>query len=250
MTINDTDALAHQPTSNLQHNSRASETVTFTLPTTKANLSIKVIHKQLRYRVTQEDKIARLKHADTIPEFISARELAQYIGMKTRPDVCAPIKLIAPGNTPPPNKEIRLLKNITTFMKDTCDQGLDYVKLYLRRTGIVLVTDASFANTKDLKIQLGYVVLMVDEVGNCNVLNYASNRSKRIERNLMAANLFSLVLGFDNAYIVRDLVEEIIGKRMEIDAIIDIKTVFYFISKRSQTAEKRLQIDILSLREN
>lgn len=142
------------------------------------------------------------------------------------------------------------MKKITAFMKDTCSQGLDYVKLDLNSARIVLVTDASFANTRDLKSQLRYIILMVNEAGNFNVLHYESNRSKRIARSVMAAELFALVLGFDNAYIVRDLVDEFIGRRMFIGAIIDSKTVFDIIAKRSQTTLKRLQIDVLSLREN
>lgn len=209
----------------------------------------------MRYRITQEDKISKLEYADTvsivtIDQFISARALAQYIGVNTRPDICAPIQLIAPGKDPPSKADIKLLRKITGFMKDTIDQGLYYVKLNLRTARIVLVTDASFANTKDIKSQLGYLVLMVDDAGRCNVLHYEKNRSKRIARSVMVAELFALVLGFDNADMVRSLIEELTGIRMAIDAIIDSKTVFYVIAKRSQTSEKRLQIDVLSLREN
>lgn len=216
----------------------------------KIDLSFKVVRKQLRYRMTQEDKIRKMQLADTRASFISARALSQYIGVNTRPDTCAPIQLIAPGIEPPSRKEIKLLQKITLFMKDTIGQGLDYVQLDMDSARIVLVTDASFANTRDLKSQLGYLVLIVDGNGFCNILHYASNRSKRIARSVMAAELLALVLGFDNAYIIRELVLELTGRRLVIDAVIDSITVFDVIAKRSQTTEKRLQIDVLSLREN
>lgn len=135
-------------------------------------------------------------------------------------------------------------------MKDTIDQGLDYVKLVLSSSRIVLVTHASFGNAKDMKSQLEYLVLMVYGMNNRNILHYASNRCRRLARSVMAAELFALILGFDNAYVIRYLVEEQTGIRMAIDKLIDSKMVFDVIAKRSQTTEKRLQIEVLSLREN
>lgn len=130
-----------------------------------------------------------------------------------RTEACAPKQLIAPGKDKPTNKDMKTLKKITKILKDTAEQGLHFVKLGLDTARIVLISDASFANTKDLRSQLGYLVLMVDANEDCNILHYASNRSKIISRSVMAAELFALVLGFDNAYVVRDLVEDLTGQR-------------------------------------
>lgn len=42
----------------------------------------------------------------------------------------------------------------------------------------------------------------------------------------MAAEIQALVLGFDYAFLVKDLVEEILGRKMRIEAMIDSETVF------------------------
>lgn len=90
-TITDTDYPTRKPTSKSPPDTHYSHDHTAPPSDDKTNVFPKVIQKQLRYRVTQEDKITKLKHADKITEFISARALSQYIGVNTRSDVCTPI---------------------------------------------------------------------------------------------------------------------------------------------------------------
>lgn len=217
--------------------------------TSENNLRSYFIDKDVRYRLTQTEKISKLNFDNTAASFVSNRALAQYIGVNVRPDVCAPVQLIAPGLEPPTKEEMKLLRKIIDFLKDTSGQGLDYVKVDMDTARIVLLTDASFANARDLKSQLGYLILVVDDDGNCNVLHYGSNRCRRVARSVMAAELFALVLGYDYAYVVRTLMEEMTGLNLKMEALVDSKTVFDVIAKYSQTGEKRLQIDVNALRQ-
>ena len=66
----------------------------------------------------------------------------------------------------------------------------------------------------------------------------------------MVAELHALIWGFDNAYIVQDIVSEILGRKIEIDAYVDSRTVFNVVAKHSNTLKKRLQIDFNALRES
>lgn len=142
----------------------------------KLPLDNHVVQKELRYRITKEDKIMKLEYAYDVYKFVSNRALAQYIGVNFRPESCAHIQIIAPGKDPPSKQDLKLLKKITKFMKETIEQGLEYVRLGLKTERIVLLTDASFADAKDLKRQRGYLVIMVHLNNNCNILHYASNR--------------------------------------------------------------------------
>jgi len=64
----------------------------------------------------------------------------------------------------------------------------------------------------------------------------------------MAAELHALIYGFDNAYLVRDILEEVLQQKIEIDGYLDSRTVFNVVAKSSSTLEKRLQIDVHALR--
>lgn len=111
----------------------------------------------------------------------------------------------------------------------------------------MLVTDASFANARSLKSQLGYIILMVDDEDNCNVVHYGSNRCRRVVQIVMVAELFALILGFDYALVVRDILEDMTGRVFPIETLVDSKTVFEIVAKQAQTTEKRLKIDAVTL---
>ena len=66
----------------------------------------------------------------------------------------------------------------------------------------------------------------------------------------MEAKIQAVILGFDYAYIIKNQVEEILGRSMSIEAMIDSKTVFNVVAKEGKITEKRLQIDILALRQS
>lgn len=210
-----------------------------------------MIHKEgTKMVIAQKEKIDRLHMVDTQVEFNSQRALAQYVGVNVRPDVCAPIQLIAPGSQPTTDAEFKSLRRSTKFLKETRTQGLNFTPLNLETVRLVLLSDASFGNAAGLKSQLGYLIMMVDSDDNCNIVHYGSNRCKRVARSVMAAEIQALVLGFDYAFVVKDLIEEILGHHISLDALIDSRTVFNVIAKDAQTAERRLQIDVLALRQS
>lgn len=218
------------------------------IPTTFNGITI-TSHDNM-IKIQQTEKIMKLKPATTDKEFASQRALAQYIGVNVRPDTCAPIQLIAPGNAPTTKSEFKTLKKATAFLKDTKEQGLNFVPLNLDNVRLVVVTDASFANAPGSKSQLGYIIMMVDDDNNSNIIHYGSNRCSRIARSVMAAELHALTLGFDYAFVIKDLLEDILGRKIKIEALIDSKTVFNVITKEGSTTERRLQIDILALRQS
>ena len=66
----------------------------------------------------------------------------------------------------------------------------------------------------------------------------------------MAAEVHGLIYGFDQAYLARDMLEEVLRQKLEVDGYIDSRTVFNVVAKNSSTLEKRLQIDLHALKES
>lgn len=91
---------------------------------------------------------------------------------------------------------------------------------------------------------------MVDAKDRANIVHYGSNKSKRVARSVLAAEMHGLTLGFDYAFVIKTMLEEIIGRTVQVEALIDSKTLFNVIAKDASTAERRLQIDALALRES
>lgn len=115
---------------------------------------------------------------------------------------------------------------------------------------IAVFSDASFANTDRLKSQLGFVVVLTDRKGNANILYYGSAKCRRVARSVMAAGLLAFVYAFDNDFVVRSMLEQILKKKVPIDAYLESRTVFNVVAKEGSTLEKRLQIDVKTLRES
>lgn len=60
----------------------------------------------------------------------------------------------------------------------------------------------------------------------------------------MASELHALILGFHHAYVLADLLGDVLKRKVQIEAIVDSLTVFEFVSKDGNTTDRRLQIDI------
>lgn len=85
--------------------------------------------------------------------------------------------------------------------------------------------------------QIGYVILLVDNHERCIIVKYVSNKCRHIARSVMAAEVHALVLGFNIAFLPRDLAEELLGRPVQLEAILDSKTGFDVIARDGMTAE-------------
>lgn len=101
-----------------------------------------------------------------------------------------------------------------------------------------------------MRSQLGFLILLCDEKGNCNVLHYGSSKCKRVTRSVMAAEIHALSYGFDCAIITKSIIEELVQRSLPLHAYVDSKTLFNVIAKDASTTEKRLQIDVHVIRES
>lgn len=110
---------------------------------------------------------------------------------------------------------------------------------------IVLLINARFKRTCRLRSNLGFVIMKRDKHGVSNIIHYASERCKRVTRSVMASEVHVLLLGFDNSF---EMLEEILCSKVQLKPYLDSKNVFDVIEKVDKTKERRLQIDISSLR--
>lgn len=79
------------------------------------------------------------------------------------------------------------MKKAIEVLKKTKSYVLYSVLLDLKMVNIVLITDASFENARDDKIQLGFFILMTNKKGNRNQVHYISYSCNIISRSVLAA---------------------------------------------------------------
>lgn len=66
--------------------------------------------------------------------------------------------------------------------------------------------------------QIGFVVVLMDRFSNCNILHCSNSKAKHVTKSVLAAELFSIVQGFDVASTIRlklnEMVRRIISLRV------------------------------------
>lgn len=202
------------------------------------------------YKLHQSDKLRQLEIPENDEDMGTVRAQIQYIATCTRPDLCSPSQMLAAAVNNPDRTVCRKLTKLVRWAKDTADVGLQYQNLDLETLRIMLFTDASFANNRNLKSQLGFIILLTDKHSNANVIHFGSSKCYRVTRSVLASELHALVYGFDQAYTVQNQLQEILNHDIPIDVFVDSKTLFNVVARHGDTREKRLQIDINSLRES
>lgn len=91
------------------------------------------------------------------------------------------------------------------------------------------MTDASLATSRVIRSELGLVAMIADKEGQTYIIHYGSNRCRRVTRSVMVSELHALLLGFDSFFVMQYIISEFLGRKVEVDALIDYRTVFDII---------------------
>jgi len=67
--------------------------------------------------------------------------------------------------------DVRALNKRIQWQIENAARGLHFVKLEKDTLQLLVFTDASFANNKDLSSQIGSVLVLADGNGNANILH-------------------------------------------------------------------------------
>lgn len=103
---------------------------------------------------------------------------------------------------------------------------------------LLMFTYASFSNARNLRSQLGFIILVADKKGNANMIHYGSVGCSGVTRSVMASALNALTHGLDNEYVIQDLLEEVKGTKYPIVAYVEYKNVFYTMAKQAKRQKK------------
>ena len=142
-------------------------------------------------------------------------------------------------------KKISRLKDIKSF--------LTFPRLDRNSLKIVIFTDASLGNLNEGLGSTGaYIVWVMDQTGNCCPIEWNTHKIRRVVRSTLAAEMLSLGEGLDAGFYYRQMLEEILGldfKTINIEAYVDNKSVIEAISSTRMVEDKRLRVDIATIRE-
>lgn len=182
-------------------------------------------------------------------EFRRCRALFSWLG-NTRPDIAfAANKAAQVSEKTFCRDKVRALNRAINSVQKSKTQILRYAPLDHHSLELRVYADASFACNDDLSSQLGFIILLCDNMNRAHVLDYASKKSKRVVRSIMAGEVYAFMDAFDTAFSIAHDLTTLLGCNVPILMFTDSKQLFDALTKGKRTTEKRLMIDIATARE-
>ena len=71
---------------------------------------------------------------------------------------------------------------------------------------LLVFTDASFANNKDLSLQIGFVIIFIDRNQSANILHWSLIKCKRVTYSILASKLYALAYGFNIGAVIKSII--------------------------------------------
>lgn len=99
-------------------------------------------------KIYQQENKEKLNSPENQNAFESQHALAQYIGVCTRPDVCADVQLIASESEPTKSTEYKTFVKTIKHLQNTKDMGLTNKRLDMSTVRFVVITDAILKREK------------------------------------------------------------------------------------------------------
>ncbi|KAM4058244.1 hypothetical protein HRG_014584 [Hirsutella rhossiliensis] len=178
-------------------------------------------------RLTSKMTTIDPKAIDRHQRYVEERARASYIASIAQPEASFDVSVAAQVQTPE-DKDYAILNKRLQWQMDHQLRGLTYKPIDLATAKLMVFTDGSFANNKDLSSQLGFVITLVNET---------NHKEKQFE---ISGN----IVHWSSTKHLLAMTMKIITERLNLPPIPLI------VFKLGTTKEKRLMIDIMALRQS
>ena len=98
--------------------------------------------------------------------------------------------------------------------------------------------------------QIGFIIFMHDDSGRIAPLTWASKKAQRVARSTLAAETLAAAEAADHAILIKTILEELLGVEIPpVTIIVDNKSLWESVRSTGLLTEKRLLIEMSSIRE-
>lgn len=174
-----------------------------------------------------------------------------WMSTQTRPDICFDVLELSNSLKQPTvsdilkaNKCVKKLRNETCIVQFPClDMSSDF--------SLDVFCDASHANLPDgFSSAEGYIIFLTDNAGRCCPLAWGSKKIRRVVKSSLAAETLSLVDAIDVAMYLKHILSEVLqSDDIAIRCHVDNKSLWDNVHSTKSVSEKRLRIDMASIKE-
>ena len=191
---------------------------------------------------------SNIKSEDMLKKlFQSSRGKISYVATYTRPDLSFNSVLLFHVLKDSITESRMKLLNSTVRMLQM-DNSINVPKLDIDSIYIDGYADAGFANNEDLTSRLGFIVMLKEKHNNAAIITCGSWKCYRVETSVLAIKIYAFSHSLDFFIALSYNLSTILQRKVKAVMLTDSKSLFNTINKPSTVSEKRLLIDIASIR--
>ena len=171
-----------------------------------------------------------------------------WIAKQSRPDVLFDVCVLASSVKDAKVKDILQVNKLVSRIKSN-PVSLKFPNLGEKPPTLVIFSDASFGNLPNGGSQGGYIMLLVGENGTFSPISWNSKRIHRVVRSTLAAETLAMSNAIDAGIVIAALYKELLKSELPIICVTDSKSMFEACKSNKGVLEKRLRIEINSIKE-
>lgn len=195
------------------------------------------------------EKLSVLPENCTFDSFSSQRQRIAWV-THSRLDIASAISFAAQGaKSTFHSADINALNDLVSYLKSTAAVRMKFPRLDKESLHMLCYADSSFASLKDGGTQLGVLILLADKENHCSIIAYRSYKSRRVVRSSGAGETLALADVFDTAIVLKHGIEMVLNSNVPLLLLTDSQSLFSVITNHRHTTERRLMLDLATLRE-
>ena len=181
-------------------------------------------------------------------QYIAQRARGAYVASVCQPEASFALSVAAQA-VDPTYEDHKALNKCLDWQIANPKRGLKFVQLNINTLQLIVFTDASFANNKDLSLQMGYVIILANATKKANVIYWSSVKCKRVIRSVLASELYGMTHGFDISVALKSTIDNILHIDLPLILCTNSKSLYDCLVRLGTIQEKRLMIDVMCLRQ-
>ena len=178
-----------------------------------------------------------------------------WLSGRTRPDLSYDTMELSTYSKSTKIKDLVLLNKVVKKVQDHPSK-IYFRPLDLKTDSIrvVFYSDASLGNLPNSGSSRGYVAFIGNQHGTVNLLNWSSNKVKRVVHSAFAAETLGCTDALSDAVYCRQLLSEILyndpkSRVIEVYGYVDNMQLYEQVSSTKQCSDKRVRLDIAEIQE-